>query len=145
MRPALKRTILAACVLASATLAAAAEDYPVRPIRVITNTSAGGLSDIFARAVGEQVRQDWGQTFVVDNRPGGSQNVGANACAQASNDGYTICILNAEVRDRLQRVTCSSTCHSIPDKDLVPGHQSLPPAADAGDQLVRSRPGPSMS
>jgi tripartite-type tricarboxylate transporter receptor subunit TctC len=93
----LKRSLLAACmVIGCGTLTAAADDYPTRPIRVITNTSAGGLSDIFARAAGQQLQKDWGQPLIVDNRPGGSQNVGANACAQAANDGYTICILNAD-------------------------------------------------
>ena len=76
--------------------AVAAEDYPTRPIRVITNTSAGGLSDIFARAVGEEIRKDWGQTLIVDNRPGGSQNTGSRACSDSTGDGYTICILNAD-------------------------------------------------
>ena len=76
--------------------AAPAQDYPTRPIRVITNTSAGGLSDIFARAVGEEIRKDWGQPLIVDNRPGGSQNVGTRACSDSTGDGYTICILNAD-------------------------------------------------
>ena len=94
---ALKRSLLAACVIAcGGILPAAADDYPTRPIRVITNTSAGGLSDIFARAAGQQLQKDWGQPLIVDNRPGGSQNVGARACAEATPDGYTICILNAD-------------------------------------------------
>ena len=76
--------------------AALAQDYPTRPIRVITNTSAGGLSDIFARAVGEEIRKDWGQSLIVDNRPGGSQNTGSRACSDSTGDGYTICILNAD-------------------------------------------------
>ncbi len=72
------------------------QDYPTRPIRVITNTSAGGLSDIFARAVGEEIRKDWGQPLIVDNRPGGSQNTGSRACSDSTGDGYIICILNAD-------------------------------------------------
>jgi tripartite-type tricarboxylate transporter receptor subunit TctC len=97
VRIALQRSFLAAGILACCgVLGAAAEDYPVRPIRVITNTSAGGLSDIFARVVGEEIRKAWGQPFIVDNRPGGSQNVGARACTEATPDGYTICILNAD-------------------------------------------------
>jgi tripartite-type tricarboxylate transporter receptor subunit TctC len=84
---------LVAGVLAGA---ASAQDYPTRPIRVITNTSAGGLSDIFARAVGEEIRKEWGQPLIVDNRPGGSQNVGTRACSDSTGDGYTICILNAD-------------------------------------------------
>ena len=84
---------LVACAVAGA---AWADDYPTRPIRVITNTSAGGLSDIFARAVGEEIRKDWGQPLIVDNRPGGSQNVGTRVCSDSTGDGYTICILNAD-------------------------------------------------
>ena len=97
MRIPLTRSLLAAALaVCGGALSAAADDYPARPIRVITNTSAGGLSDIFARAVGDEVRKTWGQPFIVDNRPGGSQNVGARACADATPDGYTICILNAD-------------------------------------------------
>jgi tripartite-type tricarboxylate transporter receptor subunit TctC len=84
----------AATMIAPAT--AGAEDYPARPIRVLTTTSAGGISDIFMRALGEELRQRLGQPLVVENRPGGMQNVGARACTEAPPDGYTICILNAD-------------------------------------------------
>jgi len=75
---------------------AAAQTYPDRPIRVLTTTSAGGISDIFMRALGEELHKRWGQAVLVDNRPGGSQNVGVRACADAAPDGYTICIINAD-------------------------------------------------
>jgi tripartite-type tricarboxylate transporter receptor subunit TctC len=75
---------------------AAAQDYPNRPIRVLTTTSAGGISDIFMRALGEELRQRLGQPIVIENRPGGMQNVGARACTEAAPDGYTICIINAD-------------------------------------------------
>ena len=75
---------------------AAAQDYPSRPIRALTTTSAGGISDIFMRALGEELRARLGQPIIVENRPGGMQNVGARACAEAAPDGYTICILNAD-------------------------------------------------
>src|SRR5262249_21725713 len=75
---------------------AAAQDYPSRPIRAVTTTSAGGLSDIFMRASGEELHKKWGQPIIVDNRPGGMQNVGARACQDSTPDGYTICILNAD-------------------------------------------------
>jgi tripartite-type tricarboxylate transporter receptor subunit TctC len=73
-----------------------ADDYPNRPIRAITTTSAGGLSDIFMRALGEELRKRLGQPIVIENRPGGSMNVGTRACADAAPDGYTICITNAD-------------------------------------------------
>jgi tripartite-type tricarboxylate transporter receptor subunit TctC len=80
----------------TAALPAAAQDYPTRPVRVITTTSAGGLSDIFMRALGDELSKRWGQPLIVENRPGGSQNLGARACTEATPDGYTICIVNAD-------------------------------------------------
>jgi tripartite-type tricarboxylate transporter receptor subunit TctC len=73
-----------------------AQDYPTRPIKAVTTTSAGGISDIFMRALGDELHKRWGQPIVVENRPGGMQNVGARVCTEAAPDGYTICILNAE-------------------------------------------------
>jgi tripartite-type tricarboxylate transporter receptor subunit TctC len=75
---------------------AAAQDYPSRPVKTLTTTSAGGISDIFMRALGDELHKRWGQPIVVENRPGGMQNLGARACTEAAPDGYTICILNAE-------------------------------------------------
>ena len=75
---------------------ATAQDWPTRPVRAITTTSAGGLSDIFMRALGEELRQKWGQPLIIENRPGGSMNLGTRACADATPDGYTICITNAD-------------------------------------------------
>jgi tripartite-type tricarboxylate transporter receptor subunit TctC len=75
---------------------ARAQDYPTRPIKALTTTSAGGISDIFMRALGDELNKRWGQPIVVENRPGGMQNLGARACTEAPPDGYTICILNAE-------------------------------------------------
>jgi len=73
-----------------------ADDYPNRPIRVITTSSAGGISDIFMRALGEELHKSLGQPLVIENRPGGTGNIGARACTEAPPDGYTICIVNAD-------------------------------------------------
>ena len=82
--------------LVAAAGPAPAQDYPTRPIKALTTTSAGGISDVFMRALGDELLKRWGQPVVVENRPGGMQNVGARACTEAPPDGYTICILNAE-------------------------------------------------
>ena len=78
------------------TLAGAADEYPTHAIRAITTTSAGGLSDIFMRSLGEELRTRLGQPIIIENRPGGMQNVGARVCQDAPPDGYTICIVNAD-------------------------------------------------
>jgi tripartite-type tricarboxylate transporter receptor subunit TctC len=75
---------------------ALAQDYPARPIRVIATSSAGGTSDIFMRALGDELQKSLGQPIVLENRPGGAFNIGARACAEAAPDGYTICIIPGE-------------------------------------------------
>ena len=87
---------LAAAISAAAFSTASADDWPTRPVKAITTTSAGGLSDIFMRALGEELRARWGQPLIIENRPGGSMNLGTRACADSPPDGYTICITNAD-------------------------------------------------
>jgi tripartite-type tricarboxylate transporter receptor subunit TctC len=63
---------------------------------VIVALSAGGTSDIFIRAVGEELHRRWGQPLIVENRAGGNTLIAGKACAEAPPDGYTICILPGE-------------------------------------------------
>ena len=70
--------------------AAFSQNYPARPIRFIVPYTPGGLGDSFARAVGEGLSQRMGQPVVIDNRPGASQAIGAEATAKAPPDGYTV-------------------------------------------------------
>src|ERR1044071_6554602 len=92
--------LLAGSLIALALLCGAcpgqAQDYPARPIRVITVTSAGGTSDIFMRALADEMHKGLGQPIVIENRPGGAFNIGARACTEAAPDGYTVCLLPAE-------------------------------------------------
>jgi tripartite-type tricarboxylate transporter receptor subunit TctC len=76
---------------------ASAQSYPTKPIRIITANSAGGTSDIFSRALGEELQKRLGQPIVIENRSGGGMNIAGRACSEAANDGYTICILPNEV------------------------------------------------
>jgi tripartite-type tricarboxylate transporter receptor subunit TctC len=85
-------TVLSAALAAPAL----ADDYPSRPIHVLTTSSAGGISDIFMRVLGEELHKSLGQPVIIENRPGGGGNIGARACQDAQPDGYTICIINAD-------------------------------------------------
>jgi len=93
---------LAAClfllsaIVISAAAPARAEDYPTRTIKVLTTSSAGGLSDIFMRVLADKLRQRLGQNIIIENRPGGAGNIAMGACAAAKPDGYTICIVDAD-------------------------------------------------
>ena len=93
----MKRIACLAAALALFSAVAFAQDYPNKPVRVIASSSAGGISDIFMRVLGEEMQKRWGQPLVIENRPGGQFNIGAKACVDAAPDGYTICILPADV------------------------------------------------
>jgi tripartite-type tricarboxylate transporter receptor subunit TctC len=88
--------LIGAVLSVGLSAAAHAQDWPTRPIRALTTTSPGGISDVFMRALGEKLRERLGHPIVVENRPGGMQNVGARACQDSAPDGYTICIINAD-------------------------------------------------
>ena len=65
--------------LAPATSAIGAEAYPVRPIRMIVPSGAGGITDILGRVVAEKLSESLGQQVIVDNRPGASGIIGSRA------------------------------------------------------------------
>src|SRR3979409_125588 len=90
------RAVAVAAALFCGVSFASAQDYPNRPIKVIAVTSAGGTSDIFRRALGDELQKSLGQPIVLENRPGGAFNIGTRACAEAAPDGYTICIIPGE-------------------------------------------------
>lgn len=71
-------------------------DYPNKPIHVFTTSSAGGLSDIFMRVLGEEMQKRTGQPLIIENRPGAAGNIAARTCIEAPPDGYNICIIMAD-------------------------------------------------
>jgi tripartite-type tricarboxylate transporter receptor subunit TctC len=88
--------LLASFLGLACAMPAAAQTYPSRPIKAITSVGPGGTSDIFIRLVGDELHKRWGQPVIVEMRPGGNQTIGGRSCAEAANDGYTLCILPGE-------------------------------------------------
>jgi tripartite-type tricarboxylate transporter receptor subunit TctC len=85
------RTLLAAAALAScAGNAIGADDYPVKPVKVIVAQAAGGASDVLVRLIAQRLAESLGQQVVIDNRPGAGANIGAEIAAHSPADGYTI-------------------------------------------------------
>ena len=74
--------------------AAAAQDYPSRPIKMIVPFAAGGPADIYARFLGARLQEALGQPFVVEDRPGGGSIVGSDAAAKSAPDGYTLLVMS---------------------------------------------------
>src|SRR5499427_598135 len=86
-------SVFAATLLMTAvadTSAQARDDYPTRPVQMIIPFSAGGPTDIVGRVMGAKMSELLGKQFVVENRTGAGGNIGAEAVAKASPDGYTI-------------------------------------------------------
>jgi tripartite-type tricarboxylate transporter receptor subunit TctC len=81
---------LAAMSIAFAASDATAQTYPNRPIRIIAPFPAGGLVDVLARAVGDELTKTLGQPIIVENKPGAGGNIGADIVAKADADGYTL-------------------------------------------------------
>jgi len=69
---------------------AAAADWPAKPVTIVVPFAAGGSSDVTARMLATKLRERFGQTFIVENRPGAGGNIGASAVAKAAPDGYTV-------------------------------------------------------
>ena len=69
-----------------------AQDYPTRPITIVSAQASGGASDTITRAIQERLQAALGQPIVLENRPGASGNVGAAAVARSAPDGYTLMI-----------------------------------------------------
>jgi tripartite-type tricarboxylate transporter receptor subunit TctC len=71
-----------------------AQDYPVKPVRLISGFAPGGGSDIMARLVAERLHEAWGRPFIVDNRPGAGGTIAMTTTANAAADGYTLLVVS---------------------------------------------------
>jgi len=80
---------LAAAAFFAISTACAAQGFPERPIRIIVPLTPGGSPDTIARAIAQGLQGSWSQPAVVENRTGGSQNIGADLVAKSAPDGYT--------------------------------------------------------
>lgn len=128
-----------------------AQDFPSRNITIIVPFPPGGGNDIFGRLIGQRLAAAFGRTVIVDNRPGASGNIGAEAVVRAVPDGHTILYANANVATT-QVVPPKATFD--PQRELVPvsmtvmipfvlaTHSSLP-VRNVKDllALARAKPG----
>ena len=73
---------------------AQAQDYPTRAVKIIVPFAPGGSADVFGRFVAQRLQESLGQSFVIDNRPGGGSVIGTDAVAKSAPDGYTLLLMS---------------------------------------------------
>ena len=93
MKNTFTRIVLLA-MLQLASLAAQAQNYPARPVKMVVPFSAGGPADNYARFLAQRLQDILGQNFVVDNRPGAGSVIGTDLVAKAAPDGYTLLVMS---------------------------------------------------
>jgi len=91
----LSSLLFVALVIFVPSVPAAAQDYPSRPVKMIVPFGAGGPTDIFTRALGEELHRALKQPFVLENRPGAGTIIGSEAAAKSPPDGYTLLMISA--------------------------------------------------
>src|SRR3977135_3996549 len=93
-RAAMGMVATGASALLTSTRNASALDYPTRPVRFLVGYPPGGATDILARLIGQRLSEKLGQQFVVENKPGAGNNIGTEAAANATPDGYAVLLVN---------------------------------------------------
>ncbi len=105
-------------LIVCAPLAAAAQGYPTKPVRLIVPFPPGGATDISARIVGQKLGEMWGQTVVIENRGGAGGNVGAAEAARAAPDGYTLFFPSGSVMTANEHIYANMGVR--PERDFIP-------------------------
>ncbi|MFN4030333.1 MAG: Bug family tripartite tricarboxylate transporter substrate binding protein [Acidovorax temperans] len=82
--------IAIAVACAATAITAAAQEYPVKPVRLVVGYAPGGATDLSARMMADALSKDMGQPFIVENRPGANSNIGAESVVRSPADGYTL-------------------------------------------------------
>lgn len=94
----LLRQIVALLAFAGAVIASApaaiADDYPSRPVKIIVPFGAGGPTDVYTRAIAEELRKSLRQPFIMENRPGAGTTIGTDVVAKSQPDGYTLLMVS---------------------------------------------------
>ena len=106
-----------AVLLALSPVAARAEEYPSRPIRLIIHTPAGSLVDVLGRIIGQNLGERLGQSLIIDNRPGAASMIAVEQLTRATADGYTL-MINAPEATMLPFL--KKSYHYDPIKDFTP-------------------------
>jgi tripartite-type tricarboxylate transporter receptor subunit TctC len=108
---------IAAAALALTNQSASAQAYPAKPIKIVVPSPPGGSTDLLARAIGQRLQAGWGQSVIIENKPGAGLRLGAEAVAKSPADGYTL--LMAAVHHSIAQAVYKKRTYEF-EKDLTP-------------------------
>ncbi len=109
---------LATTIIAQPAMPALAQPYPSKPIRIVVPFPPGGIADVMARVFGQKFTDSWGQSVVVENRPGAGGNIGADLVAKSPPDGYNLVM--GSIGTHSVNVSLFSKLPYDPVKDFAP-------------------------
>jgi len=138
-------------VAASIVAPAAAQNYPVKTVRLIAPFAPGGATDVLARLTAQKLGERWGQSVIVDNRAGAGGNIGAEAAVRSAPDGYTLLVAGAPhaINMTLYRNLTYDLARDLVAINRIAGYPSaivVHPSVPANSvkeliQLAQARPG----
>lgn len=106
-----------ALLLAAASWSAGAQTFPNKPVRIIEPAGPGSAVDVFARKLSIGLADKWGQTVLVENRPGANSAIGAREAARSAPDGYTL--FHANINNSLNDILVNDACCKL-NEALIP-------------------------
>jgi tripartite-type tricarboxylate transporter receptor subunit TctC len=112
-----QRLFWSACLFTALSCQAAAQGYPQKVVRIIEPAGAGSAVDVFARKLAEGLKTRWGQSVMVENKPGANSAIGAHEAARAAPDGYTL--FHANINNSLNDVLTNDACCRL-NEALIP-------------------------
>ncbi len=126
----MRHIVIAAALIAGATPIAAAQNFPVKPIRIVVPFSAGGPADITTRNIAPRLTELLGQTIIVDNRAGANGSIGADNVIRSPADGYTMLMATASV------AAINMVTYAKPPYDTLRDLQPLTPVMTTASLIV---------
>jgi tripartite-type tricarboxylate transporter receptor subunit TctC len=126
------RLCLLACLLASSAIfaPARAQTYPDRNVTIVVTSSAGALTDVLTRAVGQRLSEMWKKAVIVENKGGAGYSIAAQAVLRAEHDGYTLLASETGFYTTEPHLYAKGKLAYDPEKDFVPlaGYGTIPAA-----------------
>ena len=135
------RRIVGMVAALSVSIAAMAQEYPSRPVKIVLPYPLGGPGDFISRTVGEKLQQKLGQPFLIEPRPGANLRMGTEFLAKSAPDGYTIAFIGVPrpILDKLNaEVNAALAMPDVKEKFANAGLVPVGGSMEQFDKLIRS-------